>query len=132
MVKIYVAGKWYDKTTIKICIEILKSEGFEITHDWTATEEEDKKTDKDCARFAMMDLKGVMDADAIVVIITDANYPYRGTCVECGAALACNKPVFVITLVPNAAFNTNIFMKHPLVKHLSSFEPQSLKNIFSQ
>lgn len=122
MVKVYVAGKWYDKATIKTYIEQLKSAGVEITHDWTITEEEDKKTDADCARFAVMDLQGVMDAEAVVVVVTDASYPYRGTCVECGAALACNKPVFVVTLVPDAAFNKNIFMKHPLVHHMSTFE----------
>lgn len=130
MVKVYVAGKWYDRSTIKTFIEQLKSADVEITHDWTITEEEDKKTDQDCARFAELDLQGVAGADAVIIIITDATYPYRGTCVECGAALASRIPIFVVTLVESADFNTNIFMKHPLVHHLSSFDiPTLLKLI---
>jgi nucleoside 2-deoxyribosyltransferase len=132
MVRLYVAGKWYDKAVIKTYIEQLKAAGAEITHDWTITEEEDKKSDEDCARFAAFDLEGVVTSEAVVVVITDPTYAYRGTCVECGAALSHNKPVIVVSLVPDAAFNTNIFMKHSLVKHMNSFDTESILNFINK
>ena len=130
--RLYVAGKWFDRTLIRSYIQQLRSAGVSITHDWTLTEEEDKKSDEDCARFAEMDLNGVSESDGVVVVLTDPTYAYRGTCVECGAALGLRKPILVINLVPDSDFNKNIFMKHPLVTHVQSFDVGQIQRHFTK
>jgi len=115
---LYVAGKWADKSVIGEKIKILESNGYKITHNWTTIEEEDKKSIDDLRKFAAFDINGVKEASCLVVIITDKDYPYRGTCTELGAALGLGKEVFVVDPFENSGFSSNIFANHALVsKH---------------
>jgi hypothetical protein len=113
--KLYVAGKWGDKAVIASVIRIFEMAGHEITHNWTHVEEEDKKSDTALQMFAEMDIEGVTEADCMIAVITDMDYPYRGTCTEMGAALALKKKVFVIDFYKESGFSSNIFINHPLV-----------------
>ncbi len=116
--KIYVAGKWMDKELIHTYIKQFEEKGYTITHDWTQIETGDVHTQEELAGFAAADIKGVVDADALVTIITDISYPYRGSCSELGAALATNKKVFVLNLAnTHTGYHSNIFAKHALVSH---------------
>jgi nucleoside 2-deoxyribosyltransferase len=119
--KIYVAGKWNDKDKIQRYISIFEANNFTITHNWTKVESSSNYTYDEKGVFADQDLKGVTDAEYLVICITDEKYPYRGTCTELGAALAKGKRVFVLDPFPKSAFSENIFTNHPLVHWFASF-----------
>lgn len=113
--KLYIAGKWGDRAHIADVMQLFIGNKYQITHDWTAVEEEDKKSVENLQAFAESDIEGVCSADCLIIIITDKNYEYRGTCTEMGAALALNKKVFVVGS-SGSKFATNIFINHVLVK----------------
>lgn len=79
--------------------------GHEITHEWWLSEE---KT----AEQALRDLQGVQEADAVIAVFTHDDYPYRGTWVEVGYALALGKPVYIV----GTAGDQCIFVHHPNVR----------------
>jgi hypothetical protein len=90
MSKIYVAGKWQEKDSVRQVMSILVKLGHTITYDWTQHDDAD-----DSYECALADLNGVAEANYIVVI-ADKLLSYRGVFVEIGAALALNKPVYII------------------------------------
>lgn len=88
MNKIYVAGAFKHKEKIQKIMNDLITLGFTITHNWTSYEltyTDQHERNKNCA---LKDVKGVVEADLLLVILDDDNYPYRGTSSEIGAALS--------------------------------------------
>ncbi len=89
MTSVYVAGKYTDYMNIREyqvkCVEA----GFTISYDWTQAAEQhlDKKEKKFPRRDAYDDIDGVLKADWTVLIMTDAEYSYRGTFCELGASI---------------------------------------------
>lgn len=89
MPSVYVAGKYTDYMNIREyqakCIE----SGFTISYDWTAAAEQHlvEKEKKFPRRDAYDDIDGVLKADWTVLIMTDAEYSYRGTFCELGASI---------------------------------------------
>jgi len=120
--KLYVAGKFDNRDYIHTRIEYLQSLGYEITHDWTQVETSNSLTNTDLAKYASQDVNGVLQADLLLILITDEDYPYRGTTTELGVALGQNKPVVVIDPFENSIFNQNIFVRHGLVTKYSSLK----------
>ena len=50
----------------------------------------------DFAECSRQDVQGVLNADTILVFMTDPKYPYRGTCTEIGVAMGSNKRIIII------------------------------------
>jgi nucleoside 2-deoxyribosyltransferase len=115
--KLYVAGKWYDKEKIQEKMRELEQLNHKITHNWTVCETEYNGESARLRANAIDDIDGVKNADIVVVIMDDAKYPYRGTSHEVGAALALDKPVFLYCPDPeNTEWYRGCFSRHPCIK----------------
>ena len=104
MAAIYVATKWEVREKAAELMAELKRRGHTITYDWTKHEQESEAQ-------AVIDLQGVMAADALVVI-ADQPYEFRGTYTEMGVAAARNIPILLI----GTGADRNIFTKLPIVR----------------
>jgi hypothetical protein len=110
--KIYVAGRFQSYEKVRVCINALISQGHEITHDWTRTEEFDAEgvlstaswngtvsVRPDSAKRAVLaahalnDINGVRDADALVLLADDS---LAGAWVEMGIALERGTPIYAV------------------------------------
>ena len=98
--KVYVASKFENRTRVQEVMAQLVTAGHEITYDWT-------RNSQVSSIQAEADLDGVLDADALVLIVED-DLPYRGALVEFGIALGAGIPVFVMG---NALDERCIFFK---------------------
>jgi hypothetical protein len=121
--KIYVAGKWADKDTLRDKMTELESLGHCITHDWTSYESDFSNTKQD---MADKDAQGVMDAEVVVCVMTDPSYAYRGSCSELGLAIASARNKELIAVVcpvqgMKAPCMTNVFVHHPMVDRFVSW-----------
>jgi len=95
--------------------EALKANGWERTFTWTSEDTADSKRDAD---IAVAELKGVREADVLVVLLPGG----YGTHVEIGAALALGKPV-VLHAPDRKTLETPylcVFHYHPGVRLLVS------------
>ncbi len=120
--KIYLAGKWGARIPIrKIMRELETEQKHEITHYWPDNEDGDRSP-QFLGKCAHDDIEGVRNADIVVVLMDDPEYAYRGSFTEIGAALALNKPVFVVCPHDEAYCKTNCFFWHPGIKHCSSLK----------
>lgn len=127
--KIYVAGAFKHKAAVGEVQQLLLDTGHTITHDWTSVE--GHVTDKDgmvvaktpyqLRRDAEKDMGGVAAANAVVVVLNDATYAYRGTMAEIGAALALKKPVLVLQTVTEPAIDRVPFLHHRNVTRYRCF-----------
>lgn len=110
-IRIYLDGKYADSSEHDKKMVQLGAMGHEITHNWTKNEE---LFLNDKASISIANINGVKNADILIIIMDDENYAYRGTFVELGVALACNKKVFV--LCPHfEKLENNVFLNHPNV-----------------
>lgn len=108
--RLYVAGSVLDRDRVRQIANILEGHGHTITFKWFDC------TNDSPAERAVMDLKGVADADVLVVYM-QYDRKYRGSWVEVGAALAYGKFVYFI----GQANHDLVFRKHPLCKPFSKF-----------
>ena len=99
--RVYVAGKFSEKKQAHSVMCQVRSLGHEVTYDWTQFSEE--RTPQSMQRAANLDLQGVLDADAVLALLTDPSYTYRGTFFELGAALATGKRVLVVCAAPDTS-----------------------------
>jgi nucleoside 2-deoxyribosyltransferase len=99
--RIYVAGSSRELGRAEGVIGALRAMGHDITHDWTievAFSRSRGQTDATYSeefrrRTAWEDVKGVLRADVVVVLIPSLDRPSRGAWVELGIALdAAHKP----------------------------------------
>lgn len=98
---VYVAGKWGDRQIIGATIrDVVEPRGLKVTFNWTQVEQDHNTTADVLQKYAENDLDGVRRADALIVLLTDPRYEYRGTCTEMGAALALRKPVWIVNPFP--------------------------------
>lgn len=109
--KIYVAGKWQDRFEVRTIQTILRDAGHEITCDWTDHEYPTENVNEMLRHYATADIQGVKDADVVICVFIQKHH-YRGALVEMGAALALDKPVFVL----GHAEDSCIFMQHPNIR----------------
>jgi hypothetical protein len=109
--KIYVAGKYQDKDKVRYIHQLLRGSGHEITCDWTnEVKYPNNAPPEDKKYYAIDDVRGVKDADLIIVLMT-IPYEYKGAWVEFGIALGTDTPIRVI----GDCGDKCIFINHPLV-----------------
>jgi hypothetical protein len=71
----------------------------------------------------MHDVTGIAAATAILVLLTDATYPYRGTFFEMGLASGMRKRILVVANPsPDAAFRKVAFFHLPEIEVYSTVE----------
>ncbi len=109
-IRVYVAGKWQDRTKIRLWYALLKELGYEITCDWTAHEYPGEDEANLLEEYAVADIEGVQDCDLLLAVFEE-DLHYRGALVEMGAALALKKPVWIL----GHSQDSCIFTNHPLV-----------------
>lgn len=97
---VYVIGKFEEKVAVREMMSVLVNAGFSISHDWTVFDtrtvppEQRAEYEEECA---VNDLRGVADADAIVML----NHPeLYGGMIEMGYALRLGLRVFVLQCNP--------------------------------
>lgn len=102
--KVYVATKFEDKRFASFWMGLLRAAGIEITHDWSAAEQDSdaQATDEERTEHAMLDFQGVLDADLVWILAPKASG--SGCWTEMGIALGRNIPV-----VLSGAVGRNIF-----------------------
>jgi hypothetical protein len=84
--KIYIATSWYNRDEFRRAVSMLPP-GWEITCDWT-----DEDEDSDPAWISERDLRGVREADLLMLIL-----PGRlGAHTEMGYALGLGKHVLLV------------------------------------
>jgi hypothetical protein len=86
--KIYVAAKFEDRGRAQEVMAQLERCHHEITYNWTNQEQ-------NSAEQALRDLRGVIDADALV-FIAERDLAYCGSLVEVGIAMCENMPIYVL------------------------------------
>lgn len=118
--KVYVAGKWSDKYSIREIMDRVEKMGGEITYDWTKNIS--TKCHEKLGESAKLDINGVVKADYVIFIMTDPNYPYRGTFTELGAALATGKTIFLYCPDESSYCVTNCFFHHPGIIRVESIQ----------
>ena len=110
--KAYVATKYEFKDRAREVMLELSRAGHTISYDWTVNEQISPVQ-------AMADLRGVYDADFLVVIF-EKDAAYKGSFVELGAALALGKPVYALGHAMDlyqreAGWGGCLFLAHPNV-----------------
>lgn len=127
--KVYVAGKWNEAAVINAVQAQLVTLGHTITHDWTAVEgigQRDSMTEEERneyrAHCAALDIAGVQNADAVLALMLDKTYPYRGTFTEIGCALGLGKHIVMVCPDNTYSCTTNCFFHHPSIKRVSTIE----------
>lgn len=122
--KVFVSGQIGEKENIQSIYKRLEAEGFEITHDWTRTDDlaiEDKASTEAGIR-AYKDIEGVCNAEAYL-IVTDNEKRGKGMYVELGAALALvqtgrNLSIYLV----GSNNHPSIFYNHPAVQYCESLD----------
>ena len=102
--KVYVAGKYENISTVRYVQTLLIEAGHEISHDWTTQT-------GDLSHQAAADIMGVQDGDAFVGIFL-RKLTYRGALAELGGALALGKRVIIM----GHGADRCIFTHHPAVQ----------------
>ena len=119
--KVYVGAKFENKDEVKATYAKLRAAGHEITCDWTPHSAEGLANvplvDK-LQREAIEDLKGVLDAQAMIFL---HNPNCQGGFIELGAALGAGKLVLVVGGRP-VGTRFPIFYLHPRVHLFDTVE----------
>ena len=87
-IKVYVAGSWKNRLTIKRLMEYIEEWGNIVIIDWTKHQEKG-----DAKQYAKEDLKGLKDCDCLIYCM-DSNHS-RGKNFELGYITALDKPVVI-------------------------------------
>lgn len=92
--RVYLAAPWVDRENMDARAEMFEKAGFEISHKWWKTEDNnDTATDEKMRRHAYLDYAGVKSADAVVVFNTGKS---EGKAVELGLALGLRRPIVMV------------------------------------
>lgn len=106
--KVYIASKTKHASTW----QLLKSSGIPFVCSWIDEAEMDKST-------SLSDLACRCIAEAtggdLLVLYLEPGEQSPGAWIECGAALAAQKPVIVVGDASNVG---RVFLEHPLVTHV--------------
>lgn len=116
MSSFYIASSLSNATHVKTMAAELVNIGWAWTYDWTAHGPVADRGEEVITRVALAELKGVADADVLLVILPGG----RGTHTELGAALALNKPVVIYSPTPFSITHPDgykcAFYSHPSVR----------------
>lgn len=122
--KIYVAGPLADVEKVRAVQIAVVAAGHELTLDWTRgsdaslTERYASSPDV-AAKIATDDLEAVLDADAVLVVMSE--HDGRGMFVELGAALTrARRGELEHLVVLGPIHHESVFYFHPAVQRLST------------
>lgn len=122
--KVFVSGQLGEKTAVRRAYAKLRAAGFEITHDWTRTDNIGDKllARQESGRRAELDIQGVIDAD-VYVLLSDNREVGKGMYVELGAALAMKSTtgrpdVFIV----GPLNHLSVFYLHPAIRIVSTID----------
>lgn len=109
--KIYIAAPWVDREKMEEIATLFEGNGCTITHRWWNVENipEVERTPSLMKKQAEMDLNGVLEADAVVLINSVKS---EGKAVEQGIALA--KRIPIIAVGKRGEHSKNVFHYLPL------------------
>jgi len=110
--KVYVAGKYQDRSHVRSIMDSLEVNGYEITYDWTVHDPTSDTTV--CARN---DIDGVRHCDVLLALVQQ-DFVYKGLFCEIGAALVMHKFVFLL----GNAIDSCIFTDHHLIRRIHSMD----------
>lgn len=122
--KVFVSGQLNNKEEIREIYKSLENLGFEITHDWTKTDNviDRLANKKECGNRAAKDITGVVDCD-IYILVSSNQKPGKGMYVELGAALALKKKTGKPDIYIIGPLNhLSIFYLHPGIKRFTTLE----------
>ncbi len=115
--KAFVSGQLGDKLEVRRMQDRLRDIGFDISHDWTRTDDlSDKLRNRgECGERARRDIDGVAQCD-VYVLLSDNSACGKGMYAELGAALALHQltgrpEVYVV----GAMRHLSVFYLHPAV-----------------
>lgn len=105
---VYVAGKTHDYMRVREVQRAVKRLGHYITYDWTRDVERhgpdneiSVPTNEDMIYYAMLDLKGVREAEALIVL----GHPRLcGALIEMGIAVALGIPIHMVEVEQYSVF----------------------------
>lgn len=92
---IYVAGSWVERNQLKEIMNQFRSSDFDITSDWPDYEQKHCEP-YECSLISGLDFQNIKRADVVVAVMTDPEYPYRGTNTEIGYAIGSGKKVIIV------------------------------------
>jgi len=111
--------------------ELKRTANITITHDWTQAENGIRSAE-DSRHWSILDVDGVKAADAVVALLYEPLYHYRGTWTEVGVALGLGKPVLLycpwLSAYPDDHPDRaktpagNVFFYHPGVATVTTWE----------
>jgi len=121
---IYIAGSWTDRKEISKVIKDFEELDYEITHNWTkdSSENVEKKSIIDCRQCAVKDIQGVVNSKAVVVIMDNPKYAYRGTNNEIGCAIGLKIPVLIYNPLEVSYASTNVFYWHTGIERFNNID----------
>lgn len=111
-VSIYVATKFEAYPRARKFIDDALGSGYEITHDWTRSEQfgpsgdplkQGPLTRRELRTYGDLDFDGAASCD-ILVALMDEDYCYLGTPIEVGIALRSGAHVLVTSRLPTVFF----------------------------
>lgn len=89
-VKIYVASSLHNATRAREVMDLLESNGYRITYDWTPHGQ--VYSEEDCANIAILEEQGVLDCDVFLMV-----FPGRtGSHIEFGLARSAGKHIILL------------------------------------
>lgn len=122
--KVFVSGQLGEKAAVRRAYAKFRAAGFEVTHDWTRTDNiGDKLLEREeSGKRAALDIQGVIDAD-VYVLMSDNREVGKGMYVELGAALAMQSrtgrpDVFIV----GPLNHLSVFYLHPAVRLVESVD----------
>ncbi|MCW2793548.1 MAG: hypothetical protein JWO76_2646 [Nocardioides sp.] len=124
--KIYVAGPLADIEKVRAVQVAVVAAGHELTLDWTRGSDVTVMVDHAAApalsaKIATDDLDAVLDADAVLVVMSE--HDGRGMFVELGAALArARRGELEHLVVLGRIQHESVFYFHPDVQRMSAVE----------
>jgi hypothetical protein len=103
MKNIYVSASWNDAQIVSEMYKKLDGMGYLITRRW-ADNTTTIDTENDLATEASLVKKAILEADLIILYVSNDNYPYRGLTYEIGLASGMNKPMIMINNLPDDCY----------------------------
>jgi len=120
MKKIYVSAAWDDAQLVRDLYKQLRAHGWSITRPWAdITADIDNKAD--LSHEAVVVHESIIQADVMLVICNNENYPYRGLTYEMGIAIALNKTIIMVNNLPAGCYTMeNMALLHPNIEKYST------------
>ncbi len=117
--RVYLAGVFVEKDTMPRMAAAIEAAGHSITHKWWEVESKPygERTDAEKCEQAMLDVSGVRNADAIILINSSKS---EGKAVEQGIAIAKGIPIFAVGT--KGEHSKNIFHWLPNYRWYNRFE----------